>query len=222
MHAWRPSAILIAALLAATGGAHAQTQRSGGDSQRALQQLQQLATERASAQADAAKAKQALADANKQVGLLTAERDRLKAQLSAVQTEATTATSQKRVTADELEQTKRKLAELIERFRDTANSLRTVESERTATQSDLVATSREYERCASENLELSGIALEALSRYERAGPFSRLGRAEPFTRIAQTRAENLADEYRARVEELKVKKVTPPPPAAPGAPPRMR
>jgi hypothetical protein len=39
--------------------------------------------------------------------------------------------------------------------------------------------------------------------------YTKVSADEPFTKITRTRIENLADEYRQRVQELRVKKPTP-------------
>jgi len=204
----------FAALAVVAGGqATAQTARSGGDSQRATQQLQQLASERAAAQADAAKAKQALADAQKQLTLLTAERDALRAKANGMQSTVAGAEGKERAAADELLQTKSKMAELVGKFRETATTLRDVEANRTQIRSSLANASRDYQTCAEHNAELAGLAREVLDRYDGSKRTSGFARHEPFTRIARTRVENLADEYRARLEDLKLPPRAEPAPA---------
>jgi hypothetical protein len=41
------------------------------------------------------------------------------------------------------------------------------------------------------------------------GLFTKASADEPFTKITRIRIENLADEYRQRAQELRVKKTTP-------------
>jgi len=198
------AAILGAGVLLVAPLSSAQTQRSGGDSQRAAQQLAQLASERTAAQAEAAKAKQSAADLTKQLAQMTADRDALKARVANT---AAAQNSKERALTEELEQTKTKLSELVVKFRETATSLRDVERNRNEIRSELGTLTRVYQTCVEHNVELSGLTREALDRYVRAGGLSR---AEPFTRISRTRAENLADEYRARLEDLKASRAAPP------------
>jgi chromosome segregation ATPase len=195
---------LLGAALAWQGPvALAQTQRSGGgDAQRVAQQLQQIASERSAAQAEAAKAKDAVASLTKQVATLTAERDALKGRLTAA---LATTDSRDRSTSAELEQSKARLAELIEKFRETTATLHTVEVGRARTAQDLASLQRDYRTCAEQNVEVGALAREALDRYAGTGSFARAARAEPFTGIARVRVQNFVDEYRARLDELKVR-----------------
>ncbi len=202
----RPSflaATLGACLVLVSPHSLAQTQRSGGSSQQATQQLQQLASERAAAQAEAAKAKQSAADLSKQLAQVTAERDTLKARAAGA---AAAQGAKERELADDLEQNKVKLAELVRKFRETATALREVEANRNQVRSEMGTLSRDYQTCVEHNAELSTLTRDALERYAGVGG---LRRAEPFTRISRTRAENLADEYRARLDDLKVRRNTP-------------
>ncbi len=202
--------IVVNLMLTLSLDSEAQTQRSGGDAQRAVQQLQQIASERAAAQAEATKAKQAAADLTKQVAQLTAERDALKARVASTQAGRD---AREHGLQDELDQTKVKLAELLKKFRETATTLRDVESSRTQAREELARSAKSEQSCAEHNVELANLAEAVLKRYSDSGGWHRVARSEPFTRLSQTRVENLADEYRARVQELKAPKPAAAPPA---------
>jgi chromosome segregation ATPase len=207
-----PIAVTLA--LAASGAPHAQTQRSGGgDSQRLAQQLQQIASERSAAQAEAVKAKEAAADLTRKLAQMTAERDALKGRLAA----GSAADAREKSVTQELESTKARMAELVTKFRETASTLREVEGGRSQTRTELGALQRDYRACVEHNTELAGVALEAIDRYESTGRAARALRSEPFTGIARARAQNLADEYHARVEDLRQRDAQrAAPPADPG------
>ena len=196
--------LLVASALVACLPALGQTVRSGGDSQKAIQQIQQLASERSAAQAEALRAKQALADAQKQIAELTKARDALRARAGDAQAAANAVEGKERALSDELTQTKARLAELVGKFRETATTLREVEADRTRTHSELDRTGRDYLTCVEHNAELATLTRDALDRLDGSAGWSRVARAEPFTRLARTRAENLADEYRARLADLRV------------------
>jgi hypothetical protein len=66
-----------------------------------------------------------------------------------------------------------------------------------------------FDKCAEDNLQLFELSSDILKRYEHVGMFTKVSAAEPFTRIMRTRLENLVDEYRIKVEELRVKPRTP-------------
>jgi predicted site-specific integrase-resolvase len=65
--------------------------------------------------------------------------------------------------------------------------------------------------CAQKNVQLAGIATEALDRYEKKGCFGALAQAEPFTGLKRAEVENAVEEYRQRIDALQV-------PAADAAP----
>lgn len=212
--------IALTMLGAGVHSALAQVQRSGGSggaSAQLVQQYQQVVAERTQLQADNAQLKKQLDDTKKQ---LDAAQKQLNATKAAAGGEAARlavaqAASQaaKDAAAQSVEQTKARLQELVSRFRDTAVTLRGVESERTQLQQQLAQSRSDYDRCAQRNYELYQLDSDVLDRYEHEGTLSHMARAEPFTRIARTRAENLVDEYKTRAEELRVQKAAPPAPA---------
>ena len=62
-----------------------------------------------------------------------------------------------------------------------------------------------YGACLNTNLELAGVAREAVDRFEKV---ESLSRREPFTKLAKIRAQNIADETRTAISRLALK---PPP-----------
>jgi chromosome segregation ATPase len=201
-----PTALMcVATALAALGAAAAVAQvarSSGSDSQRALAQLQQLAKERTALQEENARLKRELekakADAASATNAASAARRRLATAETAARSAAADTAAQ-----SELAESKRRLQELVSRYRDLADNLRNVETERATMLETATARSRDYDRCAAANAELYVLTTEVLDRYENAGFGHALGRAEPFTRLTRTRVENLVDEYRARAAELR-------------------
>ena len=192
----------------------AQTQRSGGggDSQRIIQQYQQLAGEKTALEAQAASlkhdldaARAELAAAKKDLAAAKKERDALKSQSGAASANAAELAAGKQAAERTAEQTKERMTELVTRFRETANNLRQVEADREHLQGDLRIRSAAYDKCTADNLSLYEINGEILNRYEHVGLFTRVGVNEPFTKITRTRIENLVDEYRARALELRDK-----------------
>jgi chromosome segregation ATPase len=197
--------LLAMAALSLCGTAMAQVERSGGGANAQMaQQYQQVAAERNALQAANAKLKKdlddqksQLASALKQVAALKARDGGSAAQLAAAQTA-------KRNSDEEIEKTKAKLQELLARFRDTVAALSGVETERDQVKRDLTASIVRYDVCAQRNVEISQISNEVLDRLDHQTAIGVMFRAEPFTRIQRTRLDNLVDEYRQRVEELKV------------------
>jgi chromosome segregation ATPase len=204
-------ALLLAVLQARDS--RAQTQRSGGEQQKFMQQYQQLAAEKTDLQAQLAQAKKDLDAAKADLAAMKKERDSLKTRPSGV-APATVAqlTSAKESAERNLEQSKQRTAELVARFRETATSLRDTEAERTKLRGELDVRNAAYDKCAENNQQLFDINGDILNRYDHVGVFTRVGADEPFSRITRTRMDNLVVETRARALELRVKQRPPPPP----------
>lgn len=203
-------AAMLIALCAAAAPLQAQTQRSGGgESQKIIQQYQQLAAEKTALQAQVAQMKKDLDAAKSELAAVKIERDALKGPAGSAAAAAAAAAQSaagKQAAEKSLELYKQRLAELVNRFRDTATSLKDVESDRGRLQQDLRARDNAYDKCAEDNLGLFEINDDLLNRYEHVGLFTKVSAAEPFTKITRARIENLVDEYRARALELRAKK----------------
>ena len=113
------------------------------------------------------------------------------------------------------DQTRTRLQELLERYRQTTGSLAGVETERGQLYQDLAAMTARFDTCAMRNVDLYETFNEAMDRAEGRGFFSAVGRHEPFTKIERVRLENMIDEYRVRAQELKVSRQDPKAPARP-------
>ena len=208
-----PVASLLAVLLAAPPCALGQTQRSGGgESQKILQQYQQLAAEKTSLQAQVAQMKKDLDTANAELAAAKKERDALKARSgvsAAAAAQLAQANASRESAEKSLEQTKQKTTELVDRFKETIGTLKGVEADRTELRKENGVLSAAFDKCADDNFKLYEISNGVLDRYEHVGFFTKVGGVEPFTKLTRTRIDNLVDEYRARAEELRVKKPAP-------------
>jgi chromosome segregation ATPase len=205
-------AAMALAFCTAAGSLHAQSQRSGGgESQKIMQQYQQLAAEKTALQAQAAQMKKDLDAAKSELAAVKKERDALKAQTGTAAAAAAQSVAAKQAAEKSLDQYKQRLTELVARFRETATTLKDVESDRSKLQNDLKERASAYDKCAEDNLGLFEINDDLLNRYEHVGLFTKVSAAEPFTKITRTRIENLVDEYRARALELRAKKQAAPP-----------
>ena len=206
-----PSLVLLAAVALFAGSeAGAQAQRSGGgEAAKFMQQYQQMAAEKTALQSQLEQMKKDL-DAKK------AELDSVKKELSLAKAHGgesaavlAQAASVKESAAREVEQSKQRMNELVGKYRELAANLKVVESDRTGLRKDLAERSAAYDQCALKNAQLYDISSDVLNRFEHVGPFTKATAAEPFTRLTRTRIENLVDEYRARADELRVKKPAP-------------
>jgi chromosome segregation ATPase len=200
------AALLLVAASGLASTTVAQTARSGSGAANAqtARQLQQLAQERTALQDENQKLKSELAELKKQLDGMSAEQASLRRRAGGADATVAAATNSRAVLEAELERRKAREAELVAEFRKTIGLMRDVEADRSRLAADARVTGANLKQCSEANVELAGIAIEALERYENAGFGHAVARAEPFSRLARTRVENLVDEYRAKVEALRV------------------
>jgi seryl-tRNA synthetase len=211
-------ALAIAGALAETPQGLGQTVRSGGDNARAVQQLQQLASERTALQADNAKLKAQLDQLKTNLEKRSAENAALSARIKKAETESNNGTESSKQLTDSLQKSRAQMQELITHFRETAQNLKAVEIERNEIRGQLELRVRELHTCVDHNVDLYEVNRETLDRLDKRGFWSALGNAEPFTQLARARLENLIDDYRYRIDELRMERQKKPAPAA-GSPP---
>jgi len=204
----RPSTLTVLLALLATSAVHAQTERSGGEAQKFMQQYQQLAAEKTAMQGQMAQMKKDLDAAQAEVAAVKKERDALKAHAGGSAAAVTQVTASRDAAEKSLEQYKQRLAELVTRFREMATNLRDVEADRTQLHKTLDERDTAFDKCAENNQQLYELNLDILNRYEHVGLFTKVSSIEPFTRITRTRLDNLVVETRERAEALRVKKST--------------
>ena len=186
--------------------AQAQTQRSGNADARVAQQLQQLTREKVALQAENNKLKQELEQVKAQLQKSASASKELETRNRALQSASTNRAGSDQQTEAQLERTRGQLQELVTKFRETAQTLRDVETDRATAKSQLAAKEREFKVCVDRNAALYQLNDEVLDRMEDRGFWSQLAEREPFTKLKRTQLENLIDDYRYRVDELRVEK----------------
>ena len=199
--------ILVA--IVASSPSFAQVERSGGgEMQKIMQQYQQLAAEKSSLQSQLAQAKGDLDSTKTALAAVKKERDalKLKAGSASAETAVVAQLTASKASADKnLEAYKQRMNELIARYRETAATLKQVETDRSGLRKELDARNLEFDKCAENNLQLFEISNEVLDRYEHVGLFTKVSASEPFTQLTRTRIENLVDDYRQRAQENRTK-----------------
>jgi cell division protein FtsB len=199
-------AILLTIGISAMPYAQAQTQRSGNETQKFMQQYQQIAAEKTALEAQAAQMKKDLDSTQADLAAARKERDALKLRAGGTSAQFAQLTAGKEAAEKSLEQLKQRTTELVARFREMAVNLRDVEADRAKLRNDLAERSAAFDKCAEDNLGLFEVNSQILDRYEHIGVFTKVGTADPLTKIARTRIENFVDEYRARALELRAAK----------------
>ncbi len=217
---------LLLLAVSAAGVAQAQTARSGGAGNAELMaQLQQLASERTSLQAQNGQLQKQVDDLK---GQLKKAQDALKgarqaadqrAQASAA--ELAQGSAQRDALEQRLKHTQDLAQQLVDRFRQTIQQLRQIEADRTETQRALATRNQELKVCMDRNQGMYKLDEEVLARLDKESLWSRLVESEPFTKIKRVQLENLVDDYKGRAEaehltedrlNAAVRAMPPPPP----------
>ena len=184
----------------------AQVQRSGNDSARVMQQVQQLTTERNTLQSSNDDLKKQVDDLKGQLAQLTKQKNSLQAQLRSREGPSASSLREQQAAQDsaaELEKSKGQMQQLLGRFRENTATLAGVETERSNLRSELDVTKRDLNTCIERNVGLYELSLGALDRLDKRGFWTRMAEREPFTRIQRTRLDNLIDDDRQRAMDLR-------------------
>jgi len=200
---YRNILLAFAAILCASSSALAQSARSGGGGGNAqlIQQLQQLGAERTQLQAENERMKKELDGLRKERDALKAGQQSLTTREKAATAEVARNAQQRETTENELAQQKARMQELVAKFRETAQNLRDVETDRASKTQQLTARDAELKSCIDHNQALYTLNGEILDRLEHQSLWSHLARSEPFTQIKRTQLENLVDDYKQRAED---------------------
>jgi chromosome segregation ATPase len=200
---------LLACLAAA--GAPAQVQRSsgsggggaGGDAAaaRLQQQLQMLTATKAESDAAAAKLRQENESLKQQLQKATEDQGSLQQRATVLEAATQRGARVEKESAIEMGRLKGQMQELLTRFRETAQNLKDVETDRNRVLGVVAAREQDIKACGDRNAKLYQLNSEILDRMENRGFWAAVAEHEPFTQIARTRLENLADDYRERAGE---------------------
>lgn len=187
-------------------GAVAQVQRSGDSNARVMQQLQQLTAEKAAAQAENAKLKTEVdnlkAQLTKATSALSASEQRAKQVAAGVSAKEAAAMQE---INDALSRSRSQTQELLGKYREMAQNLKDVETDRDQLRANASTQERDLKTCIDRNAGMYMVTDEILRKVENRGMWSALSEKEPFTKISRTRLENLIEDYRYRVDELRMK-----------------
>jgi len=183
----------------------AQTARTGGGaSAQLVLELQQITAERNRLTVENAKLEQDLA-------ALESERDGLKKSAEGaerrVQSSAAAVSRAERerdLAAHEAEEVKTRTQALVDTFRETLQSLRTIETDSNTAKQTLNVLDRDLKVCIDRDVNLYRLDAEILGKSGPRSLWQSVELAEPFTRIARIREENEADDFRARAGDLRV------------------
>lgn len=180
----------------------AQTTRSGGDTARVMQQMQQLASERTALQAENAKLKQQLDEAQEKLSAVSAQQDSLARRAQAAEAASNRLVAASAASTEGAARTRQQLDELVAKFRETAQTLKEVDTDRNALREQVQESERQLATCRDHNAQLLRINEEVLVRLENTGFWTKLAADEPFTKLKRTELENIAMDYRQSARDL--------------------
>ena len=188
----------------------AQTSRSGGgsgggQSAQAMAQLQQMAVERNALLSQVERLKQEVATAQAAAAKAEAQLGALRSRAGSAEAKVKAAEAGKETAEQAGTRLQARLDDVMGRLKQTAETLKTTDGERSDLADKLAALTRAQNTCVDNNAALYLVASEVIDRYEGLGLGNALARSEPFTRLARTRAENAADAYRDRIAALREK-----------------
>lgn len=167
------------------------------------------------AQAEPAADPKALAKAQHMLRRVSAERDELQAEKSRLQAtldkqKSETTGLQKKYDAlrsrseNVLNQANEIIAELRSQLQETSQTLNQTQTEKQQLEDTRVAQAKQIEICSANNAKLVQVNSELLEHYNRKGVWDSMVQREPFTGLKQVEIENLMEEYRAKLDELRV------------------
>lgn len=196
--------ILIATASGSANGQEARRPASDSASTMLQAQIQQLGSERAALQAENARLKEQLEKLEKASTAVAGEKEALARRAGSAESRVSRAEAGQQSTKARMEATEGRLSEVVAKYKELAEQLRTVETERNQFAQDSRRDAQSLQACAQKNVEMAGIANEALTRYEKKGCFGALAQAEPFTGIKRAQIENAVEEYRLRIDRAAI------------------
>lgn len=191
-------------LLWSVATTHAQTQRSGSDNARIVQQLQQVTAEKSKLQLDNDALKKELEELKSKSAQATAEQSRLQQRARELEQAGEKLRGATTDNDEALQKSRAQLQELIGKFRETAQTLKDVETERDSLKAGKTVQDRELATCVDKNAQMYLLSDEVLGKLENQGIWSAMKNKELFTQLSRTRLENMVDDYRYRINELKL------------------
>jgi hypothetical protein len=97
---------------------------------------------------------------------------------------------------------------LVDRYRSKLNELRAAQFKVAYLEQAVTERNQWIDTCKASNDDLYRTNSELLERYEKRGLLDLLAGAEPVTGLAQVRTENVVEDYRYKLDDLKMPQFT--------------
>lgn len=197
----RPGLVAICVLMAAATSQFAHAEEKPDRSKEQVRRLQQALRSAEQEKSQLAQDKAQLETAAKAAGDA----------LEASKRSAATASHRSTVLNEELQATKKTLADLQQRFdtlttreQDEAGRLQAASNDNLRLQGELKVSRAATQTCEQKNLTLYRYGRELLGRYENKGVWDALAASEPFTQLKRVEIENVLEEYRDKLDAQKL------------------
>ena len=213
--------LVCAVLLAGSYGAAAETaRREGGDDalRKAQYLLRQLTTEQERLKIDNAKLQA-------EIEGLKEEKQRLEDAQGRQETALAGSRRNNEALIERVKSDSEKYHGLVERYRNKLNELRAAQYKAAYLEQAVTERNQWIDTCRASNDDLYKANSELLERYEKRGLLDLLAGAEPVTGLARVRTESVVEDYRYKLDDLKMPEFTdsttapPDDPSAAGAAP---
>lgn len=196
--------VMMCVALSLFGQAHAESVRRGDPAAAAaVQQLQQVSTERDSLlasqqelKAESERRTKELSDAKAKLLDSTNEIARLKAQLGESARAADRAGEASSATAEKLKDTQERLQKVVEKYKELVNELRSSEERVAALELAAGKKGDSLTQCIKDNRALHDATQDLIRKYEEKGVWDALLQREPVTQIKRVEVESMAELYR--------------------------
>jgi chromosome segregation ATPase len=195
------------ALVSLPAVAQVARQSSGGGqaSAQLMQQYQQASAARDSLQAENAQLKQHAEQLQQQLDAATKAQAAAERKFNGLQQQTNREGQSQQAVEGANQKLNAQLAAVVGRYKEMTQQLKDVETDRASLRIKSADDARKLSTCIDHNAQMYLLSEEILGRYEHRGFWTRAADVEPFTRLSRTRLENLADDYRERISELRIK-----------------
>lgn len=201
-------ASLLCMLFTPPSLAETTVRRGGAENSALLSQLQQAQTQAqaAIAERDALKAENVklqaeLDGAKKETTHLRADKTAMQQRIDTNDNTVTRFKEANSQAIEKLRETQERLDKVVEKYKGLVATLKEIETEKARWQDNATAQSAQLDVCAKHNLALYQLNVELLDQYHHKGVWDALRQREPVTGLGRVEVENIAEQYRARLDK---------------------
>lgn len=199
--------IVISALIYIESSNAAAVTRSAGDGAalaKAQMMLRQLQQENLALESENQKLQKQLGDIEKKIDAIKNDKSRLSQRLESSQNIIDRYKENSDALRDRITQDRERMQELIAKFKELIQAFRVVEFEKAQLQTSMESNKKDLLNCAENNLKLVQTNKELVNQYVNKGVWDSFKQAEPVTQLTRVEVENLAQEYEATINLLKI------------------